>query len=247
VKKAGGPVKTICFVNQKGGVGKTASVVNIGAGLAKLNKRVLLIDLDPQESLSYWLGIIEPEKTIYDFLEGTAAFNACKISHAGGFDVLPSNEMLATLETDTYALRHALQGQDYDYVLLDCSPTLGMTTLTALTAADWVMIPLCPDLLSLKGMSQLLGTISTIQEQTNPNLRLKGIVATRYSNRKKMHRDVLEQIQTFFRDTLIFTVRENIAVAESPVAGKSVLDYRPKSIGAVDYLAIARELADGES
>ncbi len=140
---------TICFVNQKGGVGKTASVVNIGAGLAKLGKRVLLIDLDPQESLSYWLGITEPVRTVYDLFEGAAEFNTCKTRHESGLDVIPSNEMLATLTPDTYLLRQALRGQRYDYVLIDCSPTLGMTTLAALTAADWVIIPLCPDLLSL--------------------------------------------------------------------------------------------------
>lgn len=237
-------MKTICFVNQKGGVGKTASVVNIGAGLAKQNKRVLLIDLDPQESLTYWLGIENPPGTIYNFFNGTASLNACKVRHVSGLDVIPSNEMLATITPEVDTLKCGLGGQPYDYVLLDCSPTLGITTLAALTAADWVIIPLYADLLSLKGMSQLLGTIQTIQEQTNPGLLLKGIVATRYSCRKKMHREVLEQIKAFFSDVDIFTVRDNIAVAESPVKGKSVLDYRPKSPGAIDYLAIARKIAN---
>lgn len=235
----------ICFVNQKGGVGKTASVVNVGAGLAKLNKRVLLVDLDPQESLSYWLGITEAPYTICDVLEGTASVSRCTVRHSGGFDIVPANEMLATLQPDVGQLKQIVHGQRYDYVLLDCSPTLGMTTLAALTAADWVVIPLCPDLLSIKGMSQLLGTIGTIQEQTNPGLKLKCIIATRYCSRKKMHRDVLGQIQHFFEDVPIYTVRENIAVSESPVAGKSVIDYRPKSTGAQDYLAIARELVHG--
>lgn len=224
-------------------MGKTASVVNIGAGLAKLNKQVLLIDLDPQESLTYWLGIESPPKTVYDFFNGTASFNACKVRHVSGFDVIPSNEMLATITPEVDALKRGIREQSYDYVLLDCSPTLGITTLAALTAADWVIIPLYADLLSLKGMSQLLGTIQTIQEQTNPDLLLKGIVATRYSNRKKMHKDVLEQIKTFFSDIDIFTVRDNVAVAESPVKGQSVLDYKPKSPGAIDYLSIARKIA----
>jgi chromosome partitioning protein len=235
----------ICFVNQKGGVGKTASVVNVGAGLAKMNKRVLLIDLDPQESLSYWLGIINAPRTIYDFFEATIGLNLCKVSHSGGFDVIPSNEMLATQTPDLHILKIALQYQPYDFVLLDCSPTLGITTLAALTAADWVIIPLCPDLLSIKGMSQLLGTIRTIQEETNPELILKSIVATRVSIRKRMHREVLEQIRSFFENIPVFTVRENVAISESPVVGKSVLDYSPKSTGARDYLEIARCLLNG--
>lgn len=235
----------ICFVNQKGGVGKTASVVNVGAGLARLGKRVLLIDLDPQESLSYWLGIAESGQTVYDFFSGKVTLDACKVSCGEQFDVIPSNEMLATIQPDIGLLRQALVGQPYDFVLLDCSPTLGMTTLAALTAAQWVIIPLCPDLLSIKGMSQLLGTIRTIQEQTNPDLLLKGVIATRYSPRKKMHRHVMEQIQTSLGDVEIFTVRDCIAVAESPVAGQSVLEYRPGSTGAQDYFLIARGLIHG--
>ena len=235
----------ICFVNQKGGVGKTASVVNIGVGLARLNQRVLLIDLDPQESLSYWMGIAEPAATVYDFFIGKATIEACKTHRSAGLDVIPSHEMLATIQPDISLLREALTGQPYDYVLLDCSPTLGMTTLAALTAAQWVIIPLSPDLLSIKGMSQLLGTIRTIQEETNPDLILKGVIATRYSARKKMHRHVMEQIQTSLGDVELFTVRDCIAVAESPVAGQSVLEYRPASTGAKDYSTIARGLING--
>ncbi len=235
----------ICFVNQKGGVGKTASVINVGAALAKLGNRVLLIDLDPQESLTYWLGITSPPKTVCDVLEDGAAIQDSIFQHRGGFDVLASNEMLAALTPDINSLKQALAGQPYDYVLLDCSPTLGMLTLAALTAANWVIIPLCPDLLSIKGMSQLLGTIQTVREKTNPSLILKGIIATRYCARKRMHREVLEQLGMFFEDTEIFTVRENISIAESPVQGVSVLDYKPKCTGAKEYLTIARRLTDG--
>jgi chromosome partitioning protein len=242
--KAGENLTVICFVNQKGGVGKTASVVNIGAGLAKLNKRVLLIDLDPQESLSYWLGIDKPKKTVYDFFDGTASLSHCKVSHSSGLDVVTSDEMLATVSPSIEQLKYGLLGNDYDYVLLDCSPTLGMLTLTALTASDWVIIPFCPDLLSIKGMTQLLGTITTVQEETNPRLQLKAVIATRFNPRKRMHREVLDQIRDFFRDLPIFTVRENIAISESPVNGQSVLDYRPNSAGAADYYEIARELTN---
>lgn len=235
----------ICFVNQKGGVGKTASVVNIGAGLAKMAKRVLLIDLDPQESLSYWLGITKSANTICDFFERSVALKYCKVHHPEGFDVVASDEMLATVTPEIHKLKLALEYEYYDFVLLDCSPTLGMTTLAALTAADWVIIPLCPDLLSIKGMSQLLGTIRTVQEETNSGLILKGIIATRFSGRKKMHREVLEQVRNFFGEVPVFTVRENIAISESPVEGKSVLDYSPKSAGAFDYLTIVRCLLNG--
>lgn len=235
---------TICFVNQKGGVGKTASVVNIGAGFAKLGKKVLAIDLDPQESLSYWLGITEPPRTIYDFFADRAELTACIVNRRDGFDVIPSSEMLATTTPSVSRLRHALETINYDFVLLDCSPTLGMTTLAALSAANWVIIPFCPDLLSIKGMSQLLGTIAAVRARTNPALLTKAVIATRYSYRKKMHRDVLEQVADFFAGTPVYTVRENIAVAESPVEGMSVLDYKPNSNGATDYLAIARALID---
>ena len=236
----------ICFVNQKGGVGKTASVVNVGAGLVLLNQRVLLIDLDPQESLSYWMGIAEPAATVYDFFIGKATLDECKTSLRDRCDVIASNEMLATIQPDIRLLREALVGQPYDFVLLDCSPTLGMTTLAALTAAQWVIIPLSPDLLSIKGMSQLLGTIRTIQEKTNPELVLKGVIATRYSERKKMHRHVMEQIQTSLGEIDVYTVRDCIAVAESPVAGQSVLEYKPTSTGAIDYFIIARGLIHGK-
>jgi chromosome partitioning protein len=207
---------------------------------------VLLIDLDPQESLSYWLGVAEPAATVYDFFVGKATLDDCKVNHSAGLDIIPSQEMLATIQPDIGLLRQALGSQPYDFVLLDCSPTLGMTTLAALTAAQWVIIPLCPDLLSIKGMSQLLGTIHTIQGKTNPDLVLKGVIATRYSARKKMHRHVLEQIQTSLGEIDIFTVRDCIAVAESPVAGQSVLEYRPHSTGAQDYFTIARGLIHGK-
>ncbi len=240
-------MKVICFVNQKGGVGKTASVVNIGAGLVKLGQRVLLIDLDPQESLSYWVGITEPERTIFDFFEGRERLESCIIRAKGGFDVIPSKEMLATVTPDVVQLKQGVDKLDYDFVLLDCSPTLGMTTLAALTAAHWVIIPFCPDLLSIKGMSQLLGTITTIQEKTNADLLLKMVVATRYNHDMKMHRDVVRQIATFLDGVPVHTVRENIAVSESPVAGMSVLDYKPKSTGAKDYMVIARRLISGKT
>ncbi len=238
-------MRVICLVNQKGGVGKTASAVNIGAALVKLGQRVLLIDLDPQESLSYWLGITQPEWTIYDFFERRKTLRACKTRHISGLDIVASDEMLATVTPDTDHLKQALVGETYDFVLLDCSPTLGMTTLAALTAADWVMIPVCPDLLSIKGMTQLMGTIDTIREETNASLRLRGIIATRCSANKKMHREVLEQLDEFFQEVPIFIVRESLAVSESPVAAQSVLDYRPQSGGAHDYLAIARDLING--
>lgn len=236
----------MCFVNQKGGVGKTTSVMNIGAGLAKLSNRVLLIDLDPQESLSYWLGMTDAEKTIFDFFDGKANLESCILPHSGGFDVIPAKEMLATITPDVYQLKRALTKLDYDFVLLDCSPTLGMMTLAALTAAHWVIIPMCPDLLSIKGMSQLLGTIQTIREQTNANIALKSVIATRYDSCHKMHREVLEQIDVFLDGVPIYTVREDIAVSESPVSGMSVMDYRPESTGAEDYMAIATRLADGK-
>lgn len=245
--RAGDAVKVICFVNQKGGVGKTASVVNIGAGLVQHGQRVLLVDLDPQESLSYWLGIDPSAGSIYEVLTGTRSLVDCIASHDSGLEVLPASEMLATLTPDVDVLRDLLRGLAYDYILLDCSPTLGMITLAALTAADWVIVPLCPDLLSLKGMSQLLGTVTTVREQTNAELQVRAIVATRYSLHKRMHREVLGQIKEFFASVPVYTVRENVAVAESPVAGQSVLAYRPQSTGARDYMAIAEELINGKS
>lgn len=234
----------ICFVNQKGGVGKTASVANIGAALARLGRRVLLVDLDPQESLTYSLGITGPAKTIVHFFNSGVSLESCALHHPGGFDLVASDEMLATVTPETYQLQWALMGLDYDFVLLDCSPTLGMMTLAALTAADWVVIPLCPDMLSLKGMTQLLRTLHTVKDQTNAALQLKAVLATRYCARRKMHQDVLAQVRKFFKDVPVYVVRENAAVAESPALGLSVLDYRPNSSGAREYSAIAKELAD---
>jgi len=249
--------RIIALVNQKGGVGKTTSVINLGAGLAQKKKRVLLIDLDPQANLTYSLGIEAHNltKTIYEVLKGEIeAGNA--IINSKAFNVLPSSINLSGAEIELSGtagrellLKEALTGiiKDYDYILLDCPPSLGLLTLNALTTAKEVFIPLQAEFLALQGMSKLLQTIEIIKKRLNKKLEVTGIIATLYDKRKNLNKEVVSKIQEHFPDKMFNSIiRDNISLAEAPSYGQDIFNYKKDAAGAKDYLSLTAEVIKQE-
>ncbi len=259
--------ETAAFLNQKGGVGKTTSVVNIGAGLAILGKRVLIIDLDPQGHLTSFLGIESNEinKTISDVLRGeihpreaivrnNLSARLCingQESHLT-LSVIPSTLDLADTErviSNTtgrdFLLKKAIDSisNDYDYILLDCSPSLGLISTNALVAAQKVFIPVQTEYLALRSLENLLKKIEFVMDELNLDLVIGGLIATRFDGRKVLSRTVVQTLKERFGVLLLETIiRENIALAESPGFGKDIFSYRPRSYGAKDYLNLSLEI-----
>lgn len=242
---------TIALINQKGGVGKTTSTINLGAGLAMLGKTVLLVDLDPQAHLTYGLGIQahELECTIYEVLKGEATAAEATLRRTG-MDLLPASLSLSGAEMEfsgtagrEFLLKEALLGTEhYDYILLDCPPSLGLLTLNALTAAQEVYIPLQTEFLALQGMSKLIETINVVKKRLNPGLAVSGIIGTRFDARKNLSREVVAKIEEHFTDKLFKTlIHDNVALAEAPSFGQTIFEYRPDCRGARDYLDLSRE------
>ncbi len=245
--------RIIAMVNQKGGVGKTTSAINLGAALAAAGKRVLLVDMDPQSNLSTSLGIdaYGSGKTIYEVLRGDLPAREAVMERHNYF-VLPASIDLsgAEIELSTAAgreflLTEAMEGlaPEYDYVIMDCAPSLGLLTLGALTFAGEVFIPLQSEFLALQGMSKLLQTVDVVQRRLNRKLKISGIIGTLYDQRKKLNREVIQKISEYFDDRLFATlIRDNVALAEAPSYGKDIFEYRPDSTGAQDYTALAQEV-----
>jgi len=244
-------VPTIALINQKGGVGKTTSTINLGAGLSMLGKSVLLVDLDPQAHLTYGLGIQahELDYTVYEVLRGEIPA-AEAIVHRDGLEVLPSSLSLSAAEIELSAmagreflLKEALSGLPlYDFILLDCPPSLGLLTLNALTAAQEVFIPLQTEFLALQGMSKLVDTVKVVKKRLNPDLTISGIIGTQFDARKKLNREVVEKIREYFANKLFETlIHDNVALAEAPSYGQTIFEYRPDCRGAQDYLALSQE------
>lgn len=237
--------------NHKGGVGKTTSAVNIGAALAQLGHKVLLIDLDPQANLSQSLGLEGKEPNTYQLLKGE---RAVPINVAERLDVMPSSLDLSGAEVELageagreYILREALEAVKfrYDHILIDCPPSLGLLTLNALTASDEVLIPIQPHYLAAQGLAKLLEVVDKVAKRLNKRLRVGSILVTLYDGRKVLNRDVLEALEARFPKELLSTrIRENIALAEAPTQGLDIFRYAPKSNGAEDYLAAGRELLE---
>jgi chromosome partitioning protein len=241
---------TVTISNHKGGVGKTTSALNIGAGLSSLGKRVLLVDLDPQANLSQSLRITEPERTIYGAIRGEYALEPLPIKK--GLDLIPSTLDLSGAEIELssetgreYILRELLEPLQlkYDYILIDSPPSLGLLTVNALTASKEVFIPLQAQYLALQGLSKLVEVIEKIQKRLNKDLRIGGVFVTQYDSRKVLNRNVSETINAHFKDRVFKTkIRDNIALAEAPTAGLDIFRYQPKSYGAEDYLALCKEI-----
>ena len=242
--------KVITLSNHKGGVGKTTSVINIGAGLVSLKKKVLLIDLDPQANLSQSLGYRDQELTIYGALKGEQELNPIEV--LPGLDLVPSTLDLAGAEIELsseagreFILKELLEPlrASYDYIIIDSPPSLGLLTLNAFTASNEVLIPLQSQYLALQGLTVLQGVIEKIQKRLNKGLKIGGVFITQYDGRKVLHREVLETIQGHLKGLLLKTIiRDNIALAEAPATGQDIFRYNPKSYGAEDYLALCKEV-----
>ncbi len=248
--------RVLAFANQKGGVGKTTTVINLGAALAEAGERILLVDMDPQGSLGVGLGI-EPharEVTVYNLLmqDGATLDEAMVESEAEGLHLLPANIDLAAAElllVQEVAREQALQRviervrYSYDRILIDCPPSLGLLTINGLTAADGVVVPLECEYFALRGMSLLMQTLERVQSRLNPSLELEGIVATMYDGRTLHAREVLERVRDAFGEAVFeTTINKTIRFAEAPVAGESILSYSGRSRGATAYRALAAEL-----
>lgn len=256
-------MEVVAVINQKGGVGKTTTTVNLGAALAAQGRRVLLIDLDPQGNLGTHLGVdinnVTP--TIYDVLVHDVSLDkACHATGETNLECIPSNIDLSAAEMELVSmvgretlLRDALEILEsthpgrYDFVLLDCPPSLGVLTINALAAARSVLVPLQAEFFALQGMAKLTEIIGLVRKRLNPNVDLTGIVACKVDRRTKLTQEVLDEVQRFFGNRLFKTViRPNVKLAEAPSYGQSVLTYAPDSNGAIDYQALAREFL-GES
>ena len=247
--------KVLAIANQKGGVGKTTTAVNLAASLAATKRRVLLVDLDPQGNATMGSGIEkhELELSLYDVLTGQARTAAAIVNTgAAGFDLLPSNGDLTAAEVELMTLprresrlREALAEvrPDYDYILIDCPPSLNMLTVNALVAAQGVLIPMQCEYYALEGLSALVQTIESIKQTLNPKLEIEGLLRTMYDPRNSLTVDVSAQLMSHFGDKVYGTViPRNVRLAEAPSHGLPVLTYDRTSRGAVAYLALAGEM-----
>ena len=243
--------RIVAFINQKGGVGKTTSTLNIGAGLAKLGKKVLLVDFDPQANLTDGLGIVEEELifSIYDLIKEKVDYTQV-IVQKYGFSIIPSNTMLTRLEQEygntpnhNTHLRDVLKGiAGYDYILIDCPPVLGFLTLNALSAAKDIYIPFIPEYYALKGIRKTLDIVEYMKKKNNEDLLIRGLIGTRYEVTKKHHQEVVEKIQQSFGDKLYAIIREDISLSEASSYGQHIFDYKPESHGAKDYMSLCRKI-----
>jgi chromosome partitioning protein len=253
-------------VNQKGGVGKTTTSVNLGAALAIHGKKVLLVDIDAQSNMTTHLGLGTPDEgqeitsdrppppefTIYDVLKGTKQISDVMIPRSERVSVVPSSLLLSAADLELggvvgreLILRRALQSvkDRFDVILIDCPPALGLLSLNALAAVDKVVIPVQSEYLALHGVRQLLDTIDQVRSIYNPSLVVGGVLICLHDNRKRLARAVADTIRAYFGDLVFETIiRSNVALAEAPSQGQTIFEYAPKSSGAEDYSSLALEL-----
>lgn len=246
--------KTICVFNQKGGVGKTTTVVNLAAALGKLNKKVLVIDTDPQGNATSGLGIdkYSLEETVYDFiLNEVEAEKVIRKSSADNVDIIPATPDLAGLEVELvgvenrqFLLKNRIKSiKDYDFIFLDSPPSLGQLSINALVAADSVIIPIQTEFYALEGVSQLMDSYKLIVDNLNPNLTIEGIVLSMFDGRNNLSIEVVEEVKKYFKDKVFKSIiPRNIKVAEAPSFGVSVIDHDPNSKGAISYKKLAKEI-----
>jgi len=242
----------ISLLNHKGGVGKTTSAINIGAGLVELGHKVLLLDLDPQANLTISLGIQRQRITIYESLRGESELVPVQIKP--NLDVITSSLDLSGAEMELvnepgreFLLRQLFEPvqDEYDYIIIDCPPSLGLLTLNALTSSDSVYIPLQTEFLALQGVAKIKQVIDKVRFRLNKKLKVGGVVATMYDSRKVLNRDVVSTIKKYFGDRVFKTmIRNNVALAEAPAQRMDIFAYQPKSNGARDYLALCKEIVD---
>ena len=252
-------MRSIAFINQKGGVGKTTSTANVGAALALLGKKVLLIDLDPQANLSIHFGvdIHSGGLSIYEIINGThKPDEVVRKTEISGLDLIPSNidlssaeiELVNTVGRET-VIKFNLENMlyKYDYVLIDCPPSLGLLTLNALTIVREIIIPLQTEYFALQGVSKLFQTFELIKKRLNEELEITGIIPCMYDSRTNLGHEVLDKIKEYFEDKVFKTaIRKNVKLSESPSHGMSIMTYAPDSNGAKDYAALTKEIIDQE-
>jgi chromosome partitioning protein len=251
-----GPARILAMCNQKGGVGKTTTTINLGAALAELGRRVLLVDFDPQGALSVGLGVNpnELDRTVYNLLmdASVGAEDILLKTNVAGLDLLPSNIDLSAAEVQLVGevAREQTLGRalapvtgDYDHVIIDCQPSLGLLTVNALTAAHGVIIPLECEFFALRGVALLMDTIYKVQERLNPQLELEGILATMYDARTIHGREVLARVVEAFGDRVFHTViARTVKFPETTVAGEPITSYASSSGGAAAYRQLAKEV-----
>jgi|UniRef100_A0A7C3WIE6 chromosome partitioning protein len=247
-------MRKFAIANQKGGSGKTTTSVNLAAALGELERRVLVIDLDPQHSATAWLGFRDSGKGLYGLFVDNGDFREIiKPTGVPGVDLAPSSAWLVGVERilagevgAEQILRHnlaKLPAGAWDYILMDCPPTLGILTINALAAAEELLVPVEAHVMALSGLAQLLHTVGVVRARINADLRVSGILACRVDSRTRHAREVVEQLREHHGDLVYETViRENIRLAECPSFAQPITQYDPKSSGAADYRALAREI-----
>ncbi len=247
--------KIIAIANQKGGVGKTTTAVNLAAALAVLEKKILLVDADPQANATSGVGIDVKIKKLgtYQLLEHTATAEESIIpTSTPNMDLIPSHIDLVATEIELvdkkdreYMLKKALEPVDnkYDYIIIDCAPSLGLITLNALAAADSLIIPIQCEYFALEGLGKLLNTIKSVQKIHNRNLDIEGLLLTMYDSRLRLSNQVVEEVQKHFGKMVFKTIiQRNIRLSEAPSFGESIIDYDATSKGAKNYLSLAHEI-----
>ena len=244
--------KIISLLNHKGGVGKTTSAINIGAGLVELGRKVLLIDLDPQANLTLSLGIPRQKFTIYEAVRGESELVPYTVKE--GLDVVTSSLDLSGAEMELineagreYILRELFEPvkEEYDFIIIDCPPSLGLLTLNALTSSDYVYIPLQTEFLALQGLTKIKQVIDKVRFRLNKKLHIGGVIATMYDSRKVLNRDVVETIHKYFGEKVFKTyIRDNVSLAEAPAQRQDIFSYNPNSSGAKDYLSLCKEVIE---
>jgi chromosome partitioning protein len=248
--------RTICIANQKGGVGKTTTSVNLSAALAGMGRKVLLVDMDPQGNASSGVGMKKheyQERTVYSLLIGEKSVDECRLqTNVPNLDIITATPDLVGAEIELVdAERREMKLKDalatikdqYHYIIIDCPPSLGLITLNSLSAADTFLVPLQCEYFALEGLSQLLNTAGLIKKGLNTELKIEGIVLTMFDVRNNLSHQVVSEIQTHFADKVFQAViPRNVRLSEAPSYGQSIIQYDPKSIGAIRYMELAKEL-----
>lgn len=252
--------KIISIANQKGGVGKTTTAINLGSALANLDRKVLLIDMDPQGNCSRGVGINinTISKTILDALLGQQDINnVIKRTTFKNLDVLPGNINLANFNssinnisnTPQFALKEAIKKikNNYDYILIDCPPSLGLLTINALTASNSILVPVQCEYFAMEALAQILGTVSEIKRLYNQDLAIEGFVLTMYDTHTNLSNEIAQEVRSLFKEnTFISVIPRNVSIPEATAKLMPVDEYRPTSLGSVSYASLAKELLDHE-
>ncbi len=250
--------KIISIANQKGGVGKTTTAINLSSSLAAAEKKTLLIDIDPQSNSSSGLSITNHSPSVYEVLIGVENINKVILnSYMPFLDILPSNINLVGAEIEMVDMpnRESLLGQavsnlqtNYEYIIIDCPPSLGLLTLNSLSASDSVLIPVQCEYFALEGLGQLLNTINIVKQHFNKNLTIEGVLLTMFDNRLRLSQQVAEEVKKYFGDKVFRTIiHRNVRISEAPSYGKPVILYDAVSTGSQNYIALAAELLERNS